>query len=182
MTSTTPPTPNDGHAPGTRAFLEAEGFGGFFPVGQLHTEGCLALPNEPGVYAMVRESLSPPEFLANSAAPVYRGQSPTQPIEALRERWVTGAQVLYFGRARGPGARSLLRQRVKRYLRFGSGRVVGHWSGRFVWQLRDHAALRVAWKTTAAEDVLPTEARLQIMFREHYGMLPFANLQQESEE
>ena len=164
MTSTGPPTSNR-HAPGSLAFLEAEGFQGFFTVGQLHAERCEGLPNEPGVYAMVRESLAPPEFLSNSVAPIYRGQNPTQPIEALSARWVPGAQVLYFGRARGPGVRSLLRQRVKRYLRFGYGRVVGHWGGRFVWQLRDHAALRVAAR-----------------FREHDGVLPFANLRHESEE
>jgi len=182
MSSTTPPTATDGHAPGSRAFLEAEGFEGFFTVGQLRDEGCESLPDQPGVYAMVRESLAPPEFLVKSVAPVYRGQDPTQPIETLSEHWVPGAQVLYFGRARGPGVRSLLRQRVKRYLRFGNGRVVGHWGGRFVWQLRDHTALRVAWKTTDAEDAAPTEARLQSVFREHFGMLPFANLRQESDE
>ena len=87
-----------------------------------------------------------------------------------------GAQVLYLGRACGPGVRSLLRQRVKRYLRFGHGRVVGHWGGRFVWQLRDHGTLRVAWKPTGDEDPALVEARLQARFREHYGMLPFANL------
>jgi hypothetical protein len=181
MTSTRPPV-NSAHAPGSRAFLEAEGFEGFFTVEQLYAEGCEGLPDEPGVYAMVRESLAPPEFLAHSVAPVYRGQDPTQPMEALKERWVPGAQVLYFGRAQGPGVRSLLRQRVKRYLRFGHGRVVGHWGGRFVWQLRDHAVLRVAWKATDAKDALPAEARLQMLFREYYGALPFANLREESED
>jgi len=182
MTSNTPVTRNDSHPPGSRAFLEAEGFEGFFTVEQLYAEGCEGLPNEPGVYAIIRESLAAPEFLLNSVAPIYRGQSPTQPIATLNERWVPGAQVLYFGRARGPGVRSLLRQRVKRLLRFGNGRVVGHWGGRFIWQLRDHAAFRVAWKTTHAEDADPTEARLQNLFREYYGALPFANLQQESDE
>ena len=168
--------------PGSRAFLEAEGFEGFFTVGQLHAEACEGLPNEPGVYAIVRESLDPPEFLTRSVAPSYRRQDPTRPVDELQQRWVPGAQVLYFGRACGPGVRSLLRQRVKRYLRFGHGRVVGHWGGRFVWQLRDHGTLRVAWKPTGAEDPAMVEARLQARFREHYGVLPFANVKQESEE
>ena len=168
--------------PGSRAFLEAEGFAGFFTVGRLHAEGCMGLPNEAGVYALIRESSDPPEFLAKSAGPIYRAQDPTRPIDELEQRWVPGAQVLYFGRARGPGVRSLLRQRVKRYLRFGHGRVVGHWGGRFVWQLRDHAGLRVAWKSTGTNDPAPVEAMLQARFRTHYGVLPFANLKQESEE
>ncbi len=169
-------------APGSRAFLETEGFGGFFTVGQLHAEGCMGLPNAMGVYALLRESSDPPEFLVKSVAPVYRGQDPTRPIDELQRRWVPGAHVLYFGRARGPGVRSLLRQRVKRYLRFGHGRVVGHWGGRFVWQLRDHVTLRVTWKSTGTEDPAPLEARLQFAFRDHYGALPFANLKQESDE
>ena len=42
--------------PGSRAFLESQGFGGFFGVGQLHAERCEGVPNERGVYAMLRES------------------------------------------------------------------------------------------------------------------------------
>ena len=60
MTSLPPPTASHSLAPGSRAFLEAEGFEGFFTVGQLHAEACEGLPNEPGVYAIVRESLDPP--------------------------------------------------------------------------------------------------------------------------
>jgi len=182
MTSLPPPTANPGLDPGSRAFLEAEGFEGFFTVGQLHAEACEGLPNEPGVYAIVRESLDPPAFLTKSVAPIYRHEDPTRPVDELTERWVPGAQLLYLGGARGPGVRSRLRQRVKRYLRFGHGRVVGHWGGRFVWQLRDHGTLRVAWKATGDEDPAMVEAWLQARFREHYGVLPFANLEQESEE
>ena len=182
MTSLPPATASGSLAPGSRAFLEAEGFEGFFTVGQLHAEGCKGLPNGPGVYAIVRESLDRPEFLTKSVGPIYRGKDPTRPVDELMQRWVPGAQVLYLGRARGPGVRSLLRQRVKRYLRFGHGRVVGHWGGRFVWQLHDHAALRVAWKSTGVEDPAQFEARLQARFSDHYGVLPFANLRQETEE
>jgi hypothetical protein len=182
MTSLTPPTPSGGPNPGSRAFLEDEGFEGFFTVGQLHADGCEGLPNEPGVYAMVRGSIDRPDFLARSAAPSYRGEDPTRPVDELKQRWVPDAQVLYVGPACGPGVRSRLRQRVKRYLRFGHGRVVGHWGGRFVWQLRDHATLRVAWKSTGVGDPARYQARLLARFREYYCMLPFANQVQESEE
>lgn len=134
------------------------------------------------MYAVVRESLDPPGFMARSTAPFYRGMDPSAPIEALEARWVPGAQLLYLGRADGPGVRSLLKQRVKRYLRFGHGRVVGHWEGRQVWQLRDHAALRVAWKSTGDADPAPLEAGLREGFLERHGALPFANSRPESEE
>ena len=58
MTSTGPPTSNR-RAPGSLAFLEAEGFQGFFTVGQLHAERCEGLPNEPGVYRMLDERGEP---------------------------------------------------------------------------------------------------------------------------
>lgn len=166
-------------APGSIAFLEAGGFSGLLTVRQLHDEGCLSIPNEPGVYAVVRESLAAPRFRSRSRAPLWRGMDPTRPVEELRERWVAGAQVLYFGRACGPGVRSLLRQRVKRYLRFGHGRVVAHWGGRFVWQLEDADDLLVAWKPTGDVDPRNVEAGMQQRFSAHYGRLPFANLRQE---
>lgn len=174
--SASAPGPDD---PGSRAFLEAQGFEGFFTTGQLHAERCEGLPNERGVYAVVRESLAKPEFMPRSTAPAYRGENPSRPIDELTLRWVKGAQLLYVGRAAGPGVRSLLKQRIKRYLRFGRGKVVGHWSGRFVWQLCDHAALRVAWKRTGDEDPAAVEARLLSLFVQRYEALPFANFPEE---
>jgi len=134
------------------------------------------------VYALFRESVAPPEFMARSSAPQFRGENPSVAPAELNERWVSGAQILYFGRARGPGVRSLLKQRVKRFLRFGHGRVVAHWGGRFVWQLRDASALRVAWKITGDQDPMRTEGRLQKRFLERYGRPPFANVEEETEE
>lgn len=177
-----PPIPDSKTDPGSRAFLEAHGFEGFRAVGQLHADGCHEVPNERGVYVVIRESLDPPAFMVRSTAAVYRGEDPSRPIEELTERWVPGAQILFYGAASGPGVRSLLKQRVKRFLRFGHGKVVGHWNARFVWQLRDHAALRVAWKVTGDEDPRQVEERLLARFREAYGELPFANREMESEE
>jgi len=166
---------NAGTDPGSLTFLEAGGFEGFLPQGALHAEGCLSIPNECGVYAMIRESLVPGEFMPRSTAPEYRGMKPHLPIDDLKARWVPGAQLLYLGCAFGTGVRSLLRQRVKRYLRFGHGKVVGHWGGRLVWQLRDHAKLLVAWKSTGDTDPRALTADLLDRFVARYGELPFAN-------
>ncbi len=168
--------------PGSIAFLEDDGFEGFRTVARLHADGCQEIPNDRGIYAVARESLDPPTFLPRSAAARFRDTDPTLPIPELEGFWVPGAQVLYFGRARGPGVRSLLRQRVKRYLRFGHGRHVAHWGGRAIWQLGDRSALLVAWKPTPDDDPARAEARYQSQFEHHYGALPFANLKQESED
>lgn len=170
------------HDPGSISFLASEGFEGFRTIAQLNADRCEEIPNVRGIYAVVREPLDPPRFLPRSTAARFRDTDPTLPIPELDELWVPGAQVLYFGRARGPGVRSLLRQRVKRYLRFGHGRHVAHWAGRVIWQLVDQSALRVAWKPMPKDDPARAEAGYQAQFKRHYGELPFANLNEESDE
>jgi hypothetical protein len=130
----------------------------------------------------LRDTEAPPEFLTRSVGGWFRQQDPSVDVDVLKEKWVEGAPVIYIGRARGPGVRSLLQQRVKRYIRFGQGKAVGHAGGRFIWQLRDHVALQVAWLPTPEKDPAITEAALLDEFVLRYGRLPFANLRQEDEE
>ena len=120
--------------------------------------------------------------LAKSTAARFRDTDPTIPVDELERLWVPTAQVLCFSRARGPGVRSLLKQRVKRYLRFGHGRYVAHWGGRAIWQLRDAGGLLVAWKPTPRDDPARAEGAYQDRFERHYGALPFANLKQDRDE
>ena len=176
-------TENGAHAkPGSIAALEARGFQGFRAVGALHDGRCLEVPVVRGVYALVRESLAEPEFLATSVGGWYRGQDPSVDRARLEAEWVPGAQVLYYGRASGPGVRSLLQQRVKRYLRFGKGKRLAHWGGRLVWQLEDHEALLMAWLPTPDQDPALLEAELLREFQEQHGRLPFANLSEDRAE
>jgi hypothetical protein len=162
--------------------LQQSGFSGFHSISHLRQARCLDVPVERGVYVVVRDTDAPPGFLARSVGGWYRHQDPSVAADVLKEKWVDGAPVLYIGRARGPGVRSLLQQRVKRYIRFGQGKAVGHWGGRFVWQLRDHVALQVAWRPTPDEDPEVTEAALLGGFFLRYQRLPFANLRQEHAE
>ncbi len=164
------------------AQLREFGFRGFFSVARLRESRCVEVPAERGVYIVVRDTLIPPRFLERSVGGRFRRMDPTVPLGVLAANWVDAAMVLYIGRARGPGVRSLLQQRVKRYIRFGQGRVVAHYGGRFIWQLKDHRALLLAWMPTADEDPAGVEARLQSAFVERYGRLPFANLRLEDPE
>jgi len=168
--------------PGSIAFLRSERFEGFRTVSQLNADRCEEVPSIRGIYAIVRESLAPPLFMPRSPAARFRDTDPTIPVDELEKLWMPGAQILYFGRARGPGVRSLLQQRVKRYLRFGHGRHVAHWGGRAIWQLSDRSSLRVAWKPTPDDDPARAEAEYEARFERRYGALPFANLKQESDE
>lgn len=158
------------------AQLREYGFQGFLSVGRLRDTRCVEIPAERGVYIVVRDTLLPPKFLEASVGGRFRQMDPSVPMDVLNAHWVDGAMVLYVGRARGPGVRALLQQRVKRYIRFGQGRVVAHYGGRFIWQLKDHRALLLAWMPTPDEDPSAVEQRLLSSFMQRFVRLPFANL------
>ena len=61
-------------------------------------------------------------------------------------------------------------------MRFGSGKNVGHYGGRYIWQLADSDDLVVCWK--CVEDSRRVEAAMIAEFKKnHNGKRPFANLQ-----
>ena len=52
---------------------------------------------------------------------------------------------------------------------------MGHWGGRLIWQLENHADLLVCWRATTEEPRRVEESMLAAL-EIHYGRLPFANL------
>lgn len=162
--------------------LATEGFVGFLTVGQLHRSGCFEVPDERGVYVVLRRGEAPHRILPRSQAPAWRGEDPTRPVEDLSARWVEGTELLYAAAAPGSGVRHRLRQRIKRFLRFGHGSVVGHWGGRFVWQLAESSRLVVAWRPCANDqDPHAIVHDLLARFERMYGARPFANPAGEAE-
>lgn len=146
--------------------LEQEGFEGFVPWADLALN---EIPPEPGIYVVVRRSATPPVFLATNRAGRFKGRNPTEKPEVLRSAWVDGASVLYIGKAAN------LQNRLRQYREHGEGKPVGHWGGRYIWQLSDCRELGVAWKVTDGEP-RQVERELLASFRETYDQLPFANL------
>jgi hypothetical protein len=70
-----------------------------------------------------------------------------------------------------------LRRRLKQFSEFGSGKPIGHWGGRLVWQVQGSADFVVSWKTSRdGDDPRMDEILLMDQFRAQYGRLPFANL------
>ena len=132
----------------TRTGLEAQGFAPWVRFAELES----VLPSIPveaaGVYVILRDRTSDPEWrVPSSVGDTWRGD-PTVSIEALQANWVSGASVVYIGKAK----ERQLRSRLRAYLRFGEGRGGRHWGGRLVWQLNDPWGLKVSWriKPTAA--------------------------------
>lgn len=156
----------------TIARLQEAGFEGFGKIADLTPSD---IPTAPGVYVVARVSGSDPTFLESSPAGHFKGKDPTAAIIVLKQRWVQNTDVIYIGKATaGRTARRGLRARLDEYLRFGAGQPIGHWGGRYIWQLQDSSELLVGWRQSNEPTELETE-----MIREFatlYGVLPFANL------
>lgn len=152
--------------------LAAAGFTGWQTWAYLRSNDCRQVPRAPAVYVVYRDTDGFPDFLHANPGGHFKGKDPTVTHGELYSNWVSGAHVVYIGKA------DLADRRLKQFGRFGAGEPVGHWGGRLIWQLADSSALRVAWHTiTWSEDARAYEKRLLAHFAAHHGgERPFANL------
>ena len=153
----------------SKGSLRRYGFRGFLKVSDLYKSNCKDVPQRQGVYAVLREKFTEPEFLPVSPAGWFRGEDPTVPMNIFHEKWVPDAKVLYIGKSVD------LRKRVRMYIRFGYGAPIAKWGGRYIWQLADSRDLLICWKALN-DDARTEEKRLIARFERQYGRLPFANL------
>lgn len=151
----------------TRAELEAAGFEGWQPFSALlESDG---VPAVGGVYAIWLEPPVAPDFLEANPGGRFKGKDPSVSAEVLEANWVTGAEVVYLGKA------DVLRRRLRDFARFGAGRPVGHWGGRLIWQHARSADYLVAWCPTPGQVPVDVETDLIADFRSIWGKPPFAN-------
>jgi hypothetical protein len=148
----------------TVEWLKSIGFEGFVAIQRASN----AVPAGPGTYVVLRGAVSEPAFAVVSKGGWFKGKNPAVAVEDLTAKWVPGASVVYIGQG------SNLRRRISQLARFGLGRAVGHWGGRYLWQLEDCADLIIAWRRD--DQPLAAEADLLSRFVRGFGRLPFANL------
>ncbi len=161
----------------SRKDLEKLGFEGFVTVEALLADSGL-IPRSCGIYAVLRTDGSAPVFLEQGTGGFFKGRNPNVTVETLEDKWVDGTDILYIGKAGGGTSSNTLYKRIRQYLSFGCGKNVGHWGGRYIWQLQGADRLLFAWKETPA-GTLPRDEEHQLIGdfkRSHGGQLPFANL------
>jgi len=151
------------------------GFQGFVPISALQASNCRELPDVPGVYLVLRPIKTRPVFLRQSTGGHFKSKNPTVAINELKNSWAEESVVVYIGKAGGTGMKASLRSRLIQYMRFGQGKAVGHWGGRYIWQLCHSGSLVVCWKSTPSADPRVVEKGLLQEFKATYGRRPFAN-------
>ena len=158
-----------------RHFLQQNGFSGFVTVEQLKKR-IDDVPAEQGVYVVLYPEETEPDFIQKGTGGFYKGEDPNVTISKLRNNWVNGADIVYIGKAGGKKVKTTLRKRLSQYMQFGSGKPVGHWGGRYIWQLANADNLVVCWKVLNT-DPRDCERQMIMDFKAaNAGKRPFANL------
>lgn len=157
----------------SRDGLIAAGFEGFVRFEDLPQT---SVPLEPGVYVVLRESDAAPEFRETNPAGWFKGKDPSVAPQTLAGVWVPDSAVVYIGKASaGAKGRRGLSKRLEEFRGYEAGKPVGHWGGRYVWQLGDSDRLRVAWLRTRDDQAEALEATLISQFIADFGARPFGN-------
>jgi hypothetical protein len=155
--------------------LKASGFAGFKTIRELWADR-LCIPKKVGVYLVLYLDGVSPEYINPGVGGFFKGQNPNVPIDVLEKNQVPNSKVVYIGKAGSIDGKSTLYSRLSQYLSFGQGKNIGHWGGRFIWQLSCHEELVVCWKPTPGIDPRVVERSLIEDFTTQFGRRPFANL------
>ena len=155
--------------------IRHSGFEGFVSVAELCRSGVEAIPRWPGVYLVLWPTEEVPKFLEESPAGHFKGKNPSVSKAELEANWVPDSKVIYIGKAGGSGS-SHLRRRIKQYVDFGQGKPVGHYGGRYIWQIDQSDELLICWKIVEDENPQDVERGAIDAFADDFGELPFANL------
>lgn len=154
--------------------LKNIGFQGFLSINHLQDHLSL-IPKEKGVYIIYCDELVP-HFLPKGSGGFFKQKDPNVSLDILLNNWVENTPILYIGKAGANTSNATLQSRLKQYFDFGRGKAVGHYGGRYIWQLANPSELKVCWMVTTEYEPRTVEYALIQQFVAQFGKRPFANL------
>lgn len=113
----------------SRAQLEGRGYTGLVSFTDLRDGSLDRVPQAAGTNAVLVEGIEL-EFLEVSRGGHFKGKNPGAKTDDLRSKWVYGAAIAYIGKAGN------MQRRLREFCRFGAGAAIGHWGGRYLWQVQ----------------------------------------------
>ncbi|MCU1509499.1 MAG: hypothetical protein JWQ12_1764 [Glaciihabitans sp.] len=159
--------------------LREYGFVGFVPLKDWDEFQVIGLTQSDieGVYVVVRESTDVPKFRDED----HRKPRPKRwSAEDAADRWVSGVQVLYFGKGPLRSSKAKRRQglarRVRELQKHGYRGGANHYGGKLLWQIDDIDSLLIAWKPLAEGESAAIESGLIRGFERVMGRQPYANI------
>ena len=156
--------------------LKTEGWQGFKTIAELKSS-VSGITKAMGVYMVLRLSSEAPQFIHPGTGGFFKGKDPNVPISELQSKWNDGSPIMYIGKAGSSSSNATLNSRLSQYMKFGCGKNIGHWGGRYIWQLEDSRELTVCWKPLYSDDPRTIEQQMISDFKAlHFGRRPFANL------
>lgn len=155
--------------------IERNGFKGFKTVSELWIDRS-PIPKTKGVYLIIDPNFIKTEFLPIGVGGFFKGKDPNVPISELKLNLIANSQVVYIGKAGSLTGQATLNSRLGQYLKFGQSKNIGHWGGRYIWQLKKYSDLIFCWKLTPNEDPREIEKSLLSQYIKNFGDRPFANL------
>ena len=159
----------------TKSDLITQGFTGFTTVGELQSGPLPRLEelSQRGVYAVVCSPTYTPSFIEVESARRNCNVISPWSLERLKRKWVSGVEVLYFGKAGTDTEKGTLRKRLNEFIRHSQGKTKNHRDGEILWQLRGYKNFEIGYLPT--DNPEQEESRLIDLFESKTGQLPFAN-------
>jgi len=155
--------------------ISKNGFTGFFTVRDLWADSS-QIPKDRGVYLVLNPEHENCKFMLPGVGGFFKGKNPNVSIQELESNHAPGSIVAYIGKAGSLTGKATLQSRLRQYLKFGQGKNIGHWGGRYIWQIKNHQDLVFCWKPTPDQDPRESEKSMISEFSTMYGQRPFANL------
>lgn len=167
----------------SRAGLQSAHFRGFVPLMTLTRAdvlGPLGNADVEGVYVVLREASSTPEFIEDDHP---NPRPPVMATERVAKRWPEeNPAVLYIGkaplRAAKRGKRNGLANRILEFQKCGFSGGANHFGGRLVWRIADRDSLLICWKCLPEGTAADVESLMIEGFKKsnRKNFPPFANI------